>query len=178
MSGEEYFGPHFGAAMWTGFFLQALAHVGWEVTAIADPIADYNEDWKVGNSITEAAWWSMRGGNEAIYVTAFIMWGIAFIKEPKYQRYFFQSMIWLTLISWLNTAWINIAMLVGGLTEGGNWANLTFALVYDVFTFAWQAVIYFAFYPKLIKYYKWDEQAWWNGPEDEGDWMTVAVNGM
>ena len=80
MSGEEYFGPHFGAAMWTGFFLQALAHVGWEVTAIADPIADYNEDWKVGNSITEAAWWSMRGGNEVIYVTAFIMWGIAFIK--------------------------------------------------------------------------------------------------
>ena len=175
---DEYFGPHFGASMWTGFFIMALAQTGWEVTGIYGPIRDLNLSWAIGNGITESAWWSMRGGNEAIYLTAFIMWGIAFIKEPKYQKYFFQSMIWLTLISWVNTAWINIAFLIGGLIEGGNWSNLVFPLAYDVLTIAWQLVIFYGFYPRLIKYYRWDEQPWWNGDDDSSDLMDMATNGM
>ena len=81
---DEYFGPHLGASLWTGFFIMALAQTGWEVTGIYSPIRDMHLSWAIGNGITESAWWSMRGGNEAIYLTAFIMWGIAFIKEPKY----------------------------------------------------------------------------------------------
>ena len=136
---QEFFGPYFGTAMWTGFFLQLLAQVGWEVGGLADNIAEFTDNWGVENRVTESAWWSMKGGNEMIFFTAFIMWAIAFKRDPsyKYQRYFFQSMIWLSLVSWINTAWINIGFLVGGLTEGGNWANLTWALVYDAFFFAW-----------------------------------------
>ena len=93
--------------------------------------------WEVGNRITESAWWLMLGGNELIFFTAFIMWAIAFKKEPKYQRYFFQSMTWLSLFSWINAGWINLAFLIGGFTEGGNWANLVWPIVFDVFLFSW-----------------------------------------
>ena len=130
---EEYFGPHLGASLSTGFSVQSLTQTGWEVNGIYSPIIDINNSWVIGDGITEFAWWSMRGGSETIYLTAFIMQGIDFIKEPKYQNYFFQRMIWLIFISWVNTAWIKIAFLFGGLTEGGNWSDLIFLLANSIF---------------------------------------------
>ena len=85
--------------MWTGFFIQLLAQVGFLVSGLANMAEDINTHWDVANPITEAAWWSMLAGNEIIFFIAFLIWAIAFKKEPKYQKNFFKSMIWLSLIS-------------------------------------------------------------------------------
>ena len=146
------------------------------VWGIADSVGNLNTKWAVGNSVTEGAWWSMRAGHETIYVTAFVMWCISFIHEPKYQRYFYQSSIWLSLISWLNTFVVNLLFIIGGAMTGGNWSNLVFPIVYDLFTFCWQAIIYFMFYDDLVKYYKWDQQDWWNGEDGEQDMVAIIAN--
>ena len=118
----------------------------------------------------------MISGSEAIWLVALIMWGIAFIKEPKYQRYFYQSSCWLALISWVNALWVNIAFLVGGLTEDtADWSNLYYPLTYDVLTATWQLIIYFVLKPKLVKFYRWDEQDWW---KEEGDFEESEMNEM
>ena len=74
------------------------------------------------------------------------MFCISFIKQPKYQRYFYESSVYLTLISWGNSFLINLFFLIGGAMSGGNWSNLLFPFVYDLFSFAWQAIIYIMFY--------------------------------
>ena len=158
---ERYFGGDFEAPLWTGVFIQFLAQTGWMVWGIGDGVANINASWAPGNSMTNTAWWFMRAGHESIYITAFVMFCISFIKQPKYQRYFYESSVYLTLISWGNSFLINLFFLIGGAMSGGNWSNLLFPFVYDLFSFIWQAIIYFMFYQDLIKFYRWDEQEWW-----------------
>ena len=71
---------------------------------------------------------------------------------------------------------VNLLFIIGGAMTGGNWSNLVFPIVYDLFTFCWQAIIYFMFYDDLVKYYKWDQQDWWNGEDGEQDMVAIIAN--
>ena len=176
---ERYFGDDWEPVLWTGVMIQFMAQTGWMVWGIAEGIANLKPNtWAIGNSVTESAFWAMRAGNETIFIVMFIMFGIAFIKEPKYQMYFYKSVIWLTFISWLNTFWINLACIIGGAMSGGSWTNLVSPLIYDAFMAIWQSIVYFSYYPGLVKFYRWDEEKpWWKKEEAEDtNWLEIDSN--
>ena len=64
-------------------------------------------------------------------------------------------------LAWVSMIWINIAFLIGGVTDGGDWSNLYTPLIYDVFFFGLNALDYYLLLPKYTAFYRWQEQDWW-----------------
>ena len=59
------------------------------------------------------------------------------------------------------TGGINICFLVGGIVDGGDWSNLYYPLIYDVFFFGFNAIFYYLSLAKMTAFYRWREQDWW-----------------
>ena len=62
---------------------------------------------------------------------------------------------------------INILFMVGGIVDGGDWGNLYYPLIFDVLFFGFNAIVYYLLLPKLMAYYRWREQDWYNKNWDE-----------
>ena len=89
------------------------------------------------------------------------MWLVGYIKQPKYQKYLYKSMGWLTLINLILAAWVNISFIVGAIMPGRSWTNLYTPLTYDAALVVCYLIIYYALGEKVTKFYRWDEQDWW-----------------
>ena len=51
--------------------------------------------------------------------------------------------------------------MIGGLTDGGDWWNLFWPIIYDIIFFGFNAILYYVLMPKMAAYYRWREQDWW-----------------
>ena len=104
---------------------------------------------------TRQAWGWMIGGNYWWYYFIGCVWLFAWIRKPFQLKALFWSMIVGQAIAWVSMIWINICMLVGGVTDGGSWENLYLPLIYDAFFFGFNAIDYYLLLPKYSAFYRW-----------------------
>ena len=118
------------------------------------------------------AWAVAEYGIGAIFNGLGIFWLLAYIKKDNriFQKIYYRAIAWAIPLSWIVALWILIAFIVGGTQVGG---NIGFDLGYG---FGLWAVLggleALAWYlaPGNVKFYKWDEQDWWNySSEDAPD---------
>ena len=93
-------------------------------------------------------------------------WLLAYIKSDNriWQKIYYRAIAWGIPLSWVLALWAGIALLVGG----SQFPNVTYnywdighavgymALLAGLEVLAW----YLA--PGNVKFYKWDQQEWWN----------------
>ena len=125
---------------------------------------------------TKIAWMAMAYGSTAIYGIQTIFWGLAYIKDPWFQKAYFKSTGILTISSWVLSVFVAVAFIVGALiTEDENMAptrlvnNMVYMIVFVVGVIVIDLIVYLGMGEQVMKYYKWDEQDWWNGEEAAED---------
>ena len=155
---QTYFNKDYqSASLWWGLgVINVLANLGmfmWIPYWIH--YGDYK--WAKGrrNWWTRQAWGWMIGGNYWWYWFIGCVWLFAWIRKPFQLKALFWSMIVGQAIAWVSMIWINICMLVGGVTDGGDWSNLYLPLIYDAVFFGFNAIDYYLLLPKYSAFYRW-----------------------
>ena len=92
-----------------------------------------------------------------------LFWLLAYIKRPDMQRIYYRAIAWVIPISWFFAFWALIAFIVGGTQWGGDlgW-DIGYWLFYVIFEGAFQALAWWLATSGAIKYYRWEQQEWWN----------------
>ena len=62
--------------------------------------------------------------------------------------------------------------MVGGILDNDDWGNLYFPIAYDAMFVGFNAINYFVLFPRMVAYYRWREQDWWD-PSWES-WLTAG----
>ena len=154
---ETYFNKEYqSASLWWGIgIINALANLG--MLMYLPQYIKYNS-YKGNpdkNWWTKRAWGWMIGGSYQQYYFIGCVWLFAWIRKPFQRKALFWSMIVGQAIAWIGMIWINICMLIGGVTDGGNWSNLYYPLIYDFFFFGLNALDYYLLLPKYTAFYRW-----------------------
>ena len=118
------------------------------------------------------AWNVMRYGNGINFGITTGLWLLAYIRRGDhwFQRLYYRGIAWATIISWIFGAWATIAFIIGGLQDGGRigW-SVFYAIIYLGCMAGLEWLAYW-FAPRAVKFYKWNEQPWWNyNSEDAPD---------
>ena len=164
---ETYFdNDYLGPTLWTGLLLwPMLSQLGLELIQPFRAITGYDK-YTWNNLFTRYAWNSMIGGHETWYSFMWVVWLFSFIQKPFFQKSMFWSYVVGMCLNFLSLTWVNIAFLIAGVSEGGNWGDLYWALIYDVVFFGLNAIVYYVTLPKMAKFYRWREQDWWRWDKD------------
>ena len=156
--GQTWFNKEYqSASLWWGLgIVNLLANLG---MAMYLPgwikYGDYKWLKERKNFWTRQAWGWMIGGNYWWYYLIGCVWLFAWIRKPFQLKALFWSMIVGQAIAWVSMIWINVCMLVGGVTDGGSWENLYLPLIYDAFFFGFNAIDYYLLLPKYSAFYRW-----------------------
>merc|ERR1712110_985282 len=103
-------------------------------------------------------------------------WLLAYIKTDSriMQKIYYRAIAWGIPLSWVLALWAGIALLVGGsqyphmvsgVTEY-NYNDIGYAIGYMVVLAGLEALAYYLA-PGNVKFYKWDQQEWWNYNEED-----------
>ena len=119
---EPYFNKEYlGSTLWFGIgIINALGGLGSYMYIPSWLNFGYIRDspW---NRMTEIAWYWLIGGNMIWYYFIGAVWLFSYIRKPFPQKSLFWSIIVGQGLAWVNTLWVNIAFLVGGVTKGATW---------------------------------------------------------
>ena len=119
------------------------------------------------------AWGVVRWGQGTTFWVLGIFWLLAYIKgwERHWQKIYYRAIAWCTGFSWLFAVWYMIAFIVGSAQEKNGWGILYWLLNW-IFLGGLQTLAWFVLQGRAVKFYKWDQQEWWNyDPEDvPGTW--------
>ena len=158
---ENYFNTDYkSASLWFGLaMINLLANSG---MMLFGPLKT-NFGWP-----KEKSWWIrwawgwMIGGNEYWYYFQGLVWCFSFIKKPFFQKSMFWSYIVGQGLAFFFTFVVNVMFLVGGILDNNDWWDLIWPLIYDVLFFGLNAITYYLLIPKMVAFYRWREQEWWN----------------
>ena len=112
-----------------------------------------------------AAWHLLWATNSLEFVTLLVFFFLSWVKTSNHrnlQKYYYRAIAWIVPISWFFAFWVFIAFLVGGLQASGQIGyDMMFTFLHWAFTIGFEML---AFYlaPRVIKFYKWRSQSWWN----------------
>ena len=97
-------------------------------------------------------------------------WLFAYLKHNEKriaQKFYYRSIAWLIPMSWVVALWIFIALIVGGTQTGGEIGrDIGIAFIYWVVLAGGEALAWFLA-PRASKFYRWQEQDWWNYTKEE-----------
>ena len=115
------------------------------------------------------AWYVLQYGLGGDYALMGLFWLLAYIKRDDriFQRIYYRAMAWGTGLSWLFFLWSLIAFIVGGTQYRGEWAGLGYWFGFAVFVGGCQFLGFYWLAPRVVKFYKFDQQDWWNYNKDE-----------
>ena len=130
---------------------------------------------------TQIAWYAMAIGSTAIYGTLTVFWLLSYIKDPWFQKAYFKSTGICTISSWVLSVFVAIAFIVGAVvTENETLMplqlmhNMVYMTVFVVAVIVVDLIVYLGMGEQVMKYYKWDEQDWWNGEEATEDEQDIS----
>merc|ERR1712151_664216 len=140
-------------------FVQFLPYIFW---------ATYNGGgWTKG---TRHAWRVMKWGTGLNFGQMTLFWLLSYIRKGKgmvFQRLYYRSMAWGIPFSWLFAFWVFLAFIIGGAQTGGEMGkNVLYWLMYWIILAGFEALAWWLA-PSNVKFYKWDEQPWWNYNDKE-----------
>ena len=98
-----------------------------------------------------------------------MFWLLAYIRKEggMFQRLYYRAIAWAVPLSWVFAVWALIAFIVGGLQEYGDLGmNLIWWIVYAILMGGGQTLAWWLA-PSAVKFYKWDQQSWWNYNNDQ-----------
>ena len=107
-------------------------------------------------------------------------WLLAYIKRDDrlFQKMYYRAIAWVIPISWVLALWEFIAFLIGGTQLGGDIGmDMVYAFVWWVLLGGLEGLAWYLA-PRTVKFYKWDQQDWWNydgvdtWPEQLGDFVN------
>lgn len=129
--------------------------------------------WRQGGNLTWGEWHAWRvmlWGNGSAFWVLMIFWLLAYVKAVEdrlMSKIYYRAIAWIIPISWILALWVFIAFLVGGLSTGGEIGpDMGYSFGYWVWTAGFEALAWFLA-PRVVKFYKWDQQPWWNYDEDD-----------
>ena len=116
---------------------------------------------------TRHAWNVMRWTSFCEYGLLSIVWGGSYLHLKAFQKIYYRTIAWVVPISWGFALWIMLAFLIGGSQEGASLGqNFVHGLVWWLMLGGFQMIAWFIA-PYVVKYYRWDEQPWWNYSREE-----------
>jgi len=124
--------------------------------------------WLTGGS--RFAWGISRYGTSLVYWVLGIWWLIAYIKDDgrKISKYYYRAISWGIPLIWLFFLMATLGWFIGSFQDGGDAGWNFFSWL---FTVLWlgglQFLAWWVTRERVVKFYKWDEQAWWNYNKDE-----------
>ena len=124
------------------------------------------------NMWTRLAFESMAFGSQALFGILALMWLLAYIQSPNLQEAYFKAMHVGSWISYALVAWVLTAFIVGGIDvnevyyDNALGFNIMYGCIFAVAVIGFELIAAYAFGEGAMKYYKWDEQEWWNHEED------------
>ena len=174
LSEETYFNDKYlGSTLWFGLgIVNALGGLGAYIFTPSYIKYGKIHEHVFWNWATQQAWYWMIGGNMIWYYFIGAVWLFSYTKKPFPQKSMFWSIIVGQALAWVNTLYVNVCFIVGGAMKGGDWSNLYYPLIYDVFFFGFNALDYYLLFPKYTAYYRWREQDWW-GEKWDG-WLEAG----
>ena len=98
-----------------------------------------------------------------------IFWLLAYIKSVDsrlMQKIYYRAIAWIIPLSWVFLLWILIAFIVGATQTWGSTASIGFGIGMLV-TYGGLEALAWYLAPRVVKFYKWDQQDWWNYNKDE-----------
>ena len=82
---------------------------------------------------------------------------------PDLQLVYYKAIVWLMPATWFLAFWVTIAFIVAAATDDTADVGLSilYFFIYDIFLFGFEAIAWYIA-PYNVKYYRWNEQEWWN----------------
>ena len=126
------------------------------------------------------AWGVMQYGFGSIFGCLGTFWLLGYIKRDDrlFQKMYYRAIAWVIPISWVLALWEFIAFLVGGTQLYGDIGmSMVYAFVWWVLLGGLEALAWYLA-PRVVKFYKWDQQDWWNydgvdtWPEQLGEFVN------
>ena len=119
-------------------------------------------------TLTEGEWqaWSTskRGFGGAFGLLG-LFWLLAYIKRDNriFQKIYYRAIAWIIPVTWVLLLWVFIALMVGGTQTGGDiYVNLGYGFGMLIVYGGLEALAWYLASSGLVKFYRWDEQEWWN----------------
>merc|ERR1711881_123736 len=82
-------------------------------------------------------------------------------------KIYYRAIAWIIPLSWVFMVWTLITFIIGGLQTNGE-------IMWDLISWGTYVVVFgglefLAFYlaPRVVTFYKWDAQSWWNYNADD-----------
>ena len=111
------------------------------------------------------AWSTSKRGFGGTFGVLGLFWLLAYIKSDNrvMQKLYYRSLAWLIPISWVFVLWVFIAFMIGGTQTGGDiYGNMGYGFGMMIFYGGFEVLAWWIAKTGLVKFYRWDEQEWWN----------------
>ena len=123
--------------------------------------------WWWNTKGTWHAWNVMRISYGLFFGFTTLFWALAWIKKPIMQKIYYRVIAWFIPASWIFAFWTFLAFMIGGGQNGGNIGyNFLYWFIFVALTGTGEVLAWWRA-PNVVKYYRWDEQSWWNYKKDE-----------
>ena len=183
-SGEDYFNMDYKMKpIWLGllwWLIGVIPQIAWAAirpghTCAWGPCAYY---------ITYGdahAWNVVQYGFAPIFGALGTLWLLAYIKTDSriMQKIYYRAIAWGIPLSWLFALWFFIAFIVGGTQDywyngyhyiGDVGPSIGYAIGFWIVFAGLEILGWWITKGGVVKYYRWDEQSWWNyDPEESAD---------
>ena len=139
--------------------------------------------WEHGGwtSGTRHGWNVLRYSNGVFFGFLFGFSLLSYIHKRVMQKIYYRFIAWIIPASWVFSFWGFLAFLIGGLQEYGKIGkNMLHFFIYALVLMGGEMIAWWLA-PKMVKFYRLDEQPWWNynkedspqnWPEQLGDFAS------
>ena len=115
------------------------------------------------------AWSVMMYATGSVFGAMGTFWLLAYIKRDNriFQKIYYRTIAGGIPLTWVLALWTLIAFIVGGTQVGGNiGVDIGYGLGWWVLMGGLEALAWYLA-PGTVKFYKWDQQTWWNYDSDD-----------
>ena len=129
----------------------------------------FRDSWWL-NGGTRFAWGIERWGVGTVFWVLGIWWLVAYIKDEgrKISKYYYRAIAWGIPFTWLFHLMATLGWFIGGFQDGGciGW-NIFSWLFTTIMIGGLEFLAWWLTKDRVVKFYKWNEQEWWNFNHDE-----------
>ena len=105
-------------------------------------------------------------------------WLLSYIHHHMMQELYYQFIAWMVPATWLSALWVLIALIVGGVQEGGETGmNILSWFIYAALMVGIEAIAWWQA-PNFVKFYQWDSDKWWDRTEEDApkNWPALHAD--
>ena len=135
--------------------------------------------WWYWNDATAFAWNISRYGLSLVFWVLGIWWLIAYIKDENrlMSKYYYRAIAWGIPLTWLFWGMATLGFFIGSYQKRrwpGGWEydgepsmNFAYWLLLTLWVGGLEVLAWWLTMDKAVRFYKWNEQSWWNYNKDD-----------